>query len=66
MNCPACNAPMDLRGFGTKDVHWVCPVDGTEDWSPTIPPNGDHNPAREGDCKKLCGAPGCASWGCLN
>ena len=29
------------------------------------PPNGDHNPARPGDCKTLCGAPGCASWGCL-
>lgn len=30
------------------------------------PTNGDHNPARAGDCAKLCGAPGCASWGCLS
>lgn len=30
------------------------------------PPNGDHNPARPGDCQRLCGAPGCASWGCLH
>ncbi|MFT9549012.1 hypothetical protein ACM0AZ_15170 [Mycobacteroides abscessus subsp. massiliense] len=30
------------------------------------PANGDHNPARAGDCAKLCGAPGCASWGCLS
>lgn len=31
----------------------------------SAPPNGDHNPARPGDCRRLCGAPGCASWGCL-
>ncbi|MDM2398138.1 hypothetical protein PP613_03790 [Mycobacteroides abscessus] len=30
------------------------------------PPNGDHNPARASDCARLCGAPGCASWGCLS
>lgn len=30
------------------------------------PPNGEHNPARRGDCTRLCSAPGCASWGCLS
>ena len=30
------------------------------------PTNGDDNPARQGDCAKPCGAPGCASWGCLS
>lgn len=29
-------------------------------------PNDDHNPARPSDCARLCGAPGCASWGCLS
>ncbi|SHT85146.1 Uncharacterised protein [Mycobacteroides abscessus subsp. bolletii] len=31
-----------------------------------LPPNGEHNPARPSDCSRLCGAPGCASWGCLS
>lgn len=30
------------------------------------PPNGAHNPARPSNCARLCGAPGCASWGCLS
>ncbi|WP_254424614.1 hypothetical protein [Mycobacteroides abscessus] len=30
------------------------------------PPNGAHNPAQPSDCARLCGAPGCASWGCLS
>lgn len=29
------------------------------------PSNDERNPARPGDCTRLCGAPGCTSWGCL-
>lgn len=36
------------------------------DQAQQTPPNGAHNPAHPGDCAPLCGAPGCASWGCLS
>lgn len=39
---------------------------GTDGGEDQAPPNGDHNPTRKTDCAKLCGAPGCASWGCLS
>jgi hypothetical protein len=32
---------------------------------PPRPPSTPGNPARPGDCKYLCGMPGCAMWGCL-
>ncbi|WP_078316020.1 hypothetical protein [Mycobacterium sp. D16Q16] len=31
-----------------------------------VPLNGEHNPTRQGDCARMCGAPGCTSWGCLS
>lgn len=47
---------------------WILTMDGrrTIRHTPDLaPPNGERNPARPGDCARLCGAPGCASWGCL-
>ncbi|MGH3954499.1 MAG: hypothetical protein ACRDTI_10735 [Mycobacterium sp.] len=55
----AINAAFDLIAvslFGTTWAELVLQVS----------PNGEHNPARPSDCTRLCGAPGCASWGCLS
>ncbi|QOF29671.1 hypothetical protein [Mycobacteroides abscessus] len=58
------------RAVGGHYEHVKCDIDvdaeadaALKDQAPT---NGDHNPARAGDCAKPCGAPGCASWGCLS
>ncbi|MDM2104288.1 hypothetical protein PP405_11435 [Mycobacteroides abscessus] len=56
----AINAALDLIAVSLFGKTWTELV-------LQLPSNGgEHNPARPSTCSRLCGAPGCASWGCLS
>lgn len=35
MNCPECDAAMDMRSKDSWNAHWMCPFDGQIVWAPT-------------------------------